>query len=359
MSNKQQYSSLKIFHHKEALDAIKDGKHIAPFYIRIKPTNLCNHHCSYCTYGAGNSENKTENRDTVVRTDMIPWGKMQEIICDMGDMGVKAVTFSGGGEPLTYPYIVEAVQMMKDRNIDLSLISNGQLLSGETAKLFYDAKWVRISFDSPNEAEYMQLRNVSAVSFQTVCNNIKNFAVNKAKNCVLGINYVISKANASRVYEAAVLLKSFGVNNVKFAAVVENTPNYHNEIKDSVIKQIHCAQKELTSSEFSVINNYENDWMDKNFVTKNFPHCYTCGLVTVIAADCKAYYCHTRAYDSKAVIGDLAKQSFKHMWFSEKTIRKLNKLNPMRDCKNFCVYEERNMLIQDYFDVDSNHINFI
>lgn len=354
-----QYSSLKIFHHKEALDAIHDGKKIAPFYIRIKPTNICNHHCSYCTYGAGDIQNQTLNRDLVKRTDTIPWDKMQEIIRDIGDMGVKAVTFSGGGEPLTYPKIVDAVQMLKDRNIDISLISNGQLLKGKIAELFYDAKWVRISFDSPHEAEYMKLRNVSTEAFHMVCDNIKIFAENKAKNCVLGINFVISKANYNRVYEAAALLKNFGVNNIKFAAVLDNQIDYHINIKDTVMAQIHRAQQELSSEEFSIINNYENDWMDKNFKVQQFPHCYTCKLVTVIAADSKVYYCHTRAYDSKAILGDLSNISFKKMWFSDETTKKLENLNPKQDCKNFCVYEERNQLIQSYFDVDYDHINFI
>lgn len=355
----QQYSSLKIFHHKEALDAICQGKRQAPFYIRLKPTNLCNHHCAYCTYGAGNIENKTSNRDSIKRTDMIPWEKMQEIIWDMKKMEVKAVTLSGGGEPLTYPKIVDTVKLIKQSNIELSLISNGQLLKDEIAELFYDAKWIRISFDSSNEDEYMKLRNVSAMAFQAVCDNIRNFSKKKTKECILGINFVISKANYNRVYEAAKFLKSLGVNNVKFAAVLDNELNYHMEIKDVVIEQIHKAQQELANDQFSIINNYEADWMDKNFTTQKFPQCYTCSLVTVIAADSKVYYCHTRAYDSNAVLGDLKEESFQKMWFSEETTEKLRSLNPQKDCKNFCVYEERNMLIQNYFDVDYNHINFI
>ena len=353
------YSSLKIFHHKAALDAIEKGDRKASFYIRLKPTNLCNHHCAYCTYGSGNTEQKTENRNAINHQDSIPWEKMQEIIQDMGDMGVKAVTFSGGGEPLTYSHILDAVQLMKQNHIELSLISNGQLLQGEIAEVFYSAKWVRISFDSPVEAEYMKLRNVSARAFQTVVENIRSFAQHKDKDCVLGVNFVISKANAAHVYEAAKFLRDLGVDNVKFAAVLDNQPHYHEKIKDSVIKQIHQAQSELNSDRFRIINNYENDWMDKNFTVQSFPTCYTCRLVTVIAADQRVYYCHTRAYDSKAILGDLHHQSFKDMWFSDETTRKLADLKPQEDCKNFCVYEERNQLIQAYFDVDLRHVNFI
>lgn len=353
------YSALKIFHHKDALDAIERGEMRAPFYIRLKPTNFCIHHCTYCTYGFGNADDRTMNRDRVNRTDIIPWEKLQEIIRDMGDMGVKAVTLSGGGEPLTYPHIVDVFKMLRDRGVELSLISNGQLLSGAVAEQLYEARWIRISFDSPNEEEYLRLRGLHGDEFRIVTSNIKNFASKKSKNCTLGVNYVVSRENYHRVYEAAKLLKELGVDNVKFAAVIKNTPGYHNEIKDDVISQIHRAAEDLSSNTFQVINKYEEDWKDKQFTQQPFDTCYTCRLVTAIAADQKVYLCHTRAYDSKAVVGDLRTQSFKELWFSDATKKRLTELNPKRDCQNFCVYETRNQLIASYFDVDYNHINFI
>lgn len=359
------YSSLKIFHHREAMEGLERGEQRAPIYVRLKPTNLCNHHCSYCTYGSGDTDHPTDNRDSVGHRDTIPWEKLQEIIRDMGKMGIRALTFSGGGEPLTYPYIAEAAELVKAQGIDLSLISNGQLLQGKTAEAFYRAKWVRISFDAPRAAIYSSLRGIPESSFHKVCDNIRDFAKAKDPDCVLGVNFVISKANADYVYEAAALLKELGVDNVKFAAVIENTPGYHTSIKDSVIEQIHRAQEELTvpassgSNGFRIINNYENDWMDKQFTEQPFDTCYTCRLITVIGADQKVYLCHTRAYDSQAIVGDLHGQSFHELWFSEATRRRLMELRPKRDCRNFCAYEERNLLLQSYFDADMRHINFI
>ena len=354
-----QYSSLKIFHHKDILDAMENNQRFAPLYIRMKPTNLCNHHCQYCSYGSGIVENQTAVRDSVHRTDMIPWPKMQEILADIGSMGVKALTFSGGGEPLTYPHILEAVRLVKEQGIDLALISNGQLLTGDIASEFYHAKWVRISFDSPNEAEYMALRNVSAHAFRTVIRNIREFAAKKDKNCVLGINFVVSKANYNRSYEAAELLKNLGVDNVKFSALIDNKPNYHKDIKDKVISLLKKAQLELASEGFKIINSYEKEWQDVNFVKQPFPKCYACRFLTVIAADQKVYTCFPKAYDSKAVLGDLTNKRFKDMWFSDETTKKLDSLVPSRDCQNLCVYSERNQLIQAYYDVDRRHINFI
>ncbi len=119
MEKASPYSNLKIFAHAQALNDMGDGKRIAPIYIRIKPTNYCNHKCYYCSY----ADNALGLRDSVNRQDQIPWEKMQEIVADMKIMGVKAVTFSGGGEPLVYPYIVESMQGILDAGIDLSIIT--------------------------------------------------------------------------------------------------------------------------------------------------------------------------------------------------------------------------------------------
>jgi len=40
---------LKLFANADKLKAIENGKRTAPLYIRIKPTNLCNHRCYYCS----------------------------------------------------------------------------------------------------------------------------------------------------------------------------------------------------------------------------------------------------------------------------------------------------------------------
>lgn len=353
------YNDLKVFYHQEALENLAKGRPIAPVYIRLKPTNTCNHHCSYCTYGGGDASRKTALRDSVSRTDMIPREKMQEIVEDMVSIGVKAVTFSGGGEPLTYPYIRETAQNMLNKGIDIALISNGQLLTGEIADIFHKAKWVRISFDSPNAEEYAKLRGISSRAFFTVTENIHEFAKNKNKECVLGINYVVGRENYQRVYEAAELMYNLGADNIKFSPVIENTLHYHGCIKDSVIEQIHRAEENLGKGTFSVINNYESEWEDKNFSPQSFPVCYACRLVTVIAADQRIYFCQSKAYDSHSVVGDLHKQSFRDAWFSEDVQARLRTLDPMKDCQNYCVFEKRNQLIQAYFDVDMRHVNFI
>lgn len=350
------YSNLKIFAHAQALQDIGEGKRIAPIYIRIKPTNYCNHKCYYCSY----ADNELGLRDSVNKQDQIPWKKMQEIIADMKDMGVKAVTFSGGGEPLVYPHIVEAMQGVLNAGIDLSIITNGQLLKEGRAEVLTKAKWVRISFDSANAETYAKVRQLPLEAFDEVCGNIAEFARIKQSSCELGVNFVINHENAGQVFDMAQMVKELGVNHIKYTArVTKDLFAYHEPFKTSVIDQIHRAKDELESETFRVINKYEGDFDSALVFHRCYDKCYINRIFTVIAADSKVYFCHDKAYVKEGVVGDLKDRSFKELWFSEETVRRYQEFHAQKECDHHCVYDDRNELLNMFYSLDRNHINFI
>lgn len=350
------YSNLKIFAHAQALNDIGEGRRIVPIYIRIKPTNYCNHKCYYCSY----ADNELGLRDSVNRQDQIPWEKMQEIITDMDDMGVKAVTFSGGGEPLVYPYIVDTMKKIMEVGIDLSIITNGQMLKEERAEVLANAKWVRVSFDSANAETYAKVRKLPLSAFDEVCSNIYQFSKIKQRDCELGINFVINHENADQIYDMAQMIKKLGVNHIKYAArVTKDLFTYHEPFKQSAIEQLHRAKVELEDENFRIINKYEDDFNSALLFHRCYDKCYINRIFTVIAADSKVYFCHDKAYVKAGVVGDLKNQSFKDLWFSEETVKRYQEFNPQKECKHHCVYDDRNELLNTFYSLDRNHINFI
>lgn len=350
------YSSLKIFAHAEKLNQVHNGERIAPIYVRLKPTNYCNHHCYYCSY----ADSELGLRDIVNRQDQIPWKKMQEIIDDFADMGVKAVTFSGGGEPLVYPYIIESINGMKQAGVQTSVITNGQLLDGERAQALKDAKWVRISCDSADAETYARVRKIPLDAFDKVCDNIREFAKIKDKSCELGINFVINHENAGQVYDMAALSKKLGANHIKFSArITKGLFEYHEPFKEKVIGQLHKAQSELEDDTFKVINKYEGDFDTAMVFARQYHKCYINHLVTTIAADCKVYFCHDKAYVSSGIVGNLKEKSFKELWFSDETVRRYQEFDAQKECQHHCVYDDRNILLNTLYGLDENQINFI
>lgn len=349
------YSDLKVFYHTDKIECLKENRRTAPVYIRIKPTNLCNQRCYYCIY---NNDIVWDER-SVNRKESIPWEKMQEIIKDIAEMGVRAVTFTGGGDPLCYHSIIPTLQLVKRNQIDFALITNGQALEGDVAKELCEAKWVRISLDSAKSETYKRIRRVE--THQKVLDNIANFAISKVNSCVLGINFVVTKENYDQIFDMCRIAKSLGVNNIKFSPIVirEKTAEYHKEIHQMVEKQLINAKKELVTDKFTIIDKYTCDlWMDKCY-QKYYKKCYVKELFTIIAADQKVYYCIDKAYIPSGIVGDIREQSFKDMWFSEETTRKFHEMDASVECNFRCVYDERNILLNDLLNQDKNHINFI
>ncbi|MGE5417982.1 MAG: radical SAM protein [Acidobacteriota bacterium] len=350
------YSQLKIFAHPEKLNAIKRGELTAPIYVRIKPTNACNHRCNYCHYAHG----QYLDLEGINARDQIPWVKMQEIINDLGDTGVKAITFSGGGEPLVYPKIVPAMKLLLERGLDISIITNGQLLKNEAAEVLTQAKWVRISLDAGNGDTYARIRDIPSKSFDEVCSNINRFAKIKPSNCELGINFVVNQENADQVYEAGRILQDLGVNHIKFTARMTNdVTEYHKDIRENVIEQINRVKEDFVRPGFSVINLYEEDFKLCAVFHRTYSKCVIKDIVTVIAADSKVYFCHDKAYLANGVIGDLQNRSFKDLWMDPKTSEKFQGFDAEKECRHHCVYDERNILLNTFLSLDSNHINFI
>lgn len=352
---KSVYSDLKMFYHTDKIDDILKEIRTAPIYVRIKPTNLCNQNCYYC----GSKDNNVPENRKYNYCEMIPWNKMQEIIEDISDMGVRAVTFSGGGEPLVYPYIEDTLELVKEKQIDYSIITNGQELEGRKAELLSDAKWIRISLESASADTYKKIRGVN--TFDRVIRNIKNFVNNKKSLCTVGINCVVTKENYQEIYDLCKLMAEIRVNNIKFSPMRldGDLKGYHKQIQESVKEQIQRAQTEFEKDNFRIIDKYDGDeGLSENY-QKPYHRCMIQEVFTVIGADCKVYLCHQRAYTENGDIGSLNDRSFKELWYAEDTINKIRNLDVSKECNFRCVFDERNVLLNNLLRIDKNHINFI
>lgn len=349
------YSQLKVFYHQDVIQNLLQGSRCNPVYIRIKPTNRCNHNCNYCHY-----RNAYLDLDEYNPLDEIPRDKMMEIIQDMEKMGVKAVTFSGGGEPLLYPHIEEAMGNVLKAGIDLSIITNGCLLKGDKAKLLAKAKWVRISVESVNDEEYCAIRGIKKGSFNELCENIRNFSKVKSDSCELGINVVVGKDNYKEIGDIACLMKELGVNHVKFAPLITvNTSEYHREIKDEITKTLEKLQDKLTTDKFKIIDLYTGDFASSVIFERQYNKCPMKEFVCAIGANSKVYFCQDKAYIHDGEVADLSEQSLAEAWYSESVNELFGNFDARKRCQQHCVHDSRNELLNSFLKMDRNHVNFI
>lgn len=356
MTSEQIYSSLKPFAFSELLGQIRNGIVPPPVHVRIKPTNVCNHSCYFCAY---RSDNLTLGSDMVVR-DRIPREKMQEIVEDVIAMGVKAVTFSGGGEPLIYPYIAETIIGLAKAGIAIGMLSNGSRLLGKPAEAMAEyGTWLRVSIDGWDGPSYAKYRSIGEDEFGKVIHNLEAFSA-RGSQCMLGASLIVDHTNASHIAELCKTLKGAGVRHVKISPCIikdsgEENNRYHEGFRKTVEAQIMQAS-ELHDENFSVVNHYHT-------LSEHFDECLqTCPMaymLTIIGADCQIYTCQDKAYTPSGLLGSIKERRFKDFWFSAENAIALAAINPSLHCRHHCVARHKNKLISDFIKLNQKHMPFV
>ncbi len=350
------YTPFKVFHYPEKLNSLpKEVEEIKqPVHVRIKPTNICAHKCWYCAYKADD----LQLGDEMIERDQIPKEKMFEILQNLKDMNVGAVTFSGGGDPFYYKPLLEVAKWLAVNKIQFASLTNGARLKGELAEVFSNyGTWLRVSLDGWDDASYAKYRGIRKGHFTRLMNNLDSFTKLNG-SCKLGISYIIDHDNAKHIYSLASRLRDIGVNSIKISpCIVSNdgkkNNQYHNKIYALVRKQINLLKNDI-ADDFELFDSYH--LLDEKF-DKNYNWCPYLQILPIIGADQNIYSCQDKAYTSAGRLGSIENQSFMEFWNKNKD--KFFDINPSKHCIHHCVSNRKNEMIHEYCQVDSLHKAFV
>lgn len=125
----------KLFHSDELIAATR-AKMIPPIHVQLVLTNKCNLKCDYCSCRE------------VDRTEELSYQEVVDIMYEFKKLGCRAVTITGGGEPLLHPQFEEIVTYIREKlDIQMGLVTNGLLLNTVKSKVLNLFTWCRISHD--------------------------------------------------------------------------------------------------------------------------------------------------------------------------------------------------------------------
>lgn len=352
------YSKLKMFHFPEKLASLplENPEVLPPLHIRIKPTNVCNHNCWYCAY---RRENIQLGKDMVLR-EQIPETRMMELVDDCIAMGVKAVTFSGGGDPLCYPHLAITARRLADAGIKIACLTNGALLKGEIAELFAaKGSWIRVSLDGWDGESYGRYRGVSADEYNRVMSNLSAFR-QRGETCLLGVVIIIDADNAPRVYDMIRQFCGLGVQSVKVAPCftgnhAEENNAYHAPHFNQVKEQIQRAIADFSSDCFEIFDSY---YAQLCTFHKEYDWCPYIQINPVIGADLNVYSCHDKAYNlDSGLLFSIQEQRFSEAWLRNK--EQFFSIKPSKHCNHHCVVNEKNRMLIEYLGLDRQHLEFV
>lgn len=141
MNKRNSYTSadaipVKLLQNVQVLESIQKDGAIPPVHAQVIVTNRCNLKCSFCSCAK-------DDRQTEMGIGMVI-----ELVLALRRCGTKAVTITGGGEPLLHPFFAEIIQAFSAANIQIGLVTNGLRLNKLDARTLNAITWIRISHSS-------------------------------------------------------------------------------------------------------------------------------------------------------------------------------------------------------------------
>lgn len=203
------------------LGIVAGNAFIGPAYFHLDISNSCNMNCSYCWFHSKTAPDREYTNKW--KKQKIKLSVFKKLVDDLHELKTELILFSGAGEPLTHPDIVEMVSYVKKKGMILQLFTNALLLDKNYAKKIVDANLDEIycSISAANSNTYRKLHPSSEKNeFETIEKNIMFFSKYKKKqnktNPQIIMIEVINSLNYDEALEMLNWAKKVGANAIRF-----------------------------------------------------------------------------------------------------------------------------------------------
>jgi len=316
-----------------------------PSLVTLKPTLNCVANCKHCSR---RNKKFDQNREFTLK-------EYDDLFTDFKKNGVKQVCISGG-EPLIYKDIVKLVNMIVRKGMNVTINTNGWLLTENLFDQLMKAgiAGINLSIDSPYADVHNRLRGLNGL-FEKAIENIKRCR-KKNKKFILNLRIILSKYNyqdickmieLSKNIDADILsidmieddcddksfllnsaqIKEFKSSCTKDISVCINKLKLKTELESFNIKQLN----NIFNIKFNTIENYENGIYWPNEIIKK--KCAIPNSFMIVEGDGSVLPCNAVEYNRKFIVGNLFENNVNSIWNSKKMILfRKNKMNWCRKC---------------------------
>ena len=340
----------------------------APVLIEVDPSNACNHACSFCLSSYIHFD-KYKGTETFSRAVM-PGDMLMNLCKDFVDMGVRAVNWTGGGEPTLNKHLKEAIKYCGKNGIKQGIFTNGTLLDKrDLFEVMVDnMTWVRISIDTGTEESYNKIRipKGGADWNKMVSNVTKLIEVNKLKGnkIDIGVGYVISPDTYKEIVDFANFFKDIDVTYCQYKPeiIIREDGGQQRDIefwRDEVQPLLDKA-KDILGNKFQV-NGYklEDLAMDREQFGRNYKKCLGSQISPCIGADGHIYVCTNHRGWKEYSYGCLYDgKSFKEIWNDmqsrHKIMNQIENVECFKNCTKLCKPHESNKMVWEVYKKNKN-----
>jgi len=360
----------KLAYHMDRVNDWINGKRIAPITIDMALTRACNFNCVYCYGQLQENTRKKLSKDILFR-----------FIEDVADIGVKAISLISDGESSCSPHFYDFIDYAFEHGLDVGVATNGALLDTDRIESVLEKlTYLRFNISAGEPDRYAEIMGCKREDYYKVCDIIRKCAQVKKKKRIettIGLQMVLMPEFKDQIIPLAKLGKELNADYL-------------------VIK--HCSDDELHSLGLDYTKYHElvgilkqaEAYSTSDFLVKvkwskvlsggdrEYTQCFGPPFMLQISgsglvAPCGMFF--NERY-KKYHIGNIAEQSFKEIWESERYWEVMSYIassdfNARNDCGCLCLQHKINEFLWDIkkgaIDVEElaspeekpDHVNFI
>lgn len=341
---KSMLNAYKILNHLPEVNKMIEDNKTPPLAVEIDLTNLCNHHCIWCMF----DRYRDKNPDTL-KTE-----RLYTLLEELKSVGVKAITYVGGGEPTLHKDFSDILYKSKELGFDIGLVTNGELLLNNIQCIKDNCKFCRVSLDAGSKTDHQKLHGSRRKSFKRILDGIKALGEVKG-DLILGVAFLVHPANFLKLVDLVNVLPVLKVDYLQVRPVYMPGLIFNDRLKQKmsiVLNEASLIAKE-NGLQFISFNHRFREFYEEDLKPCK---CLAHNLLSIIGADGKVYLCCQLRGNAKFAIGDIYKNTFQEIWQSQQRQDVINEIDISR-CPP-CRYKKYNE-IMDYLSSERGHENFL
>ena len=355
----------KIYANADRVLDFLDNKNPAPVLIEFDPSNTCNHGCYFCISSYIHLP-ESKDLETYNKTIM-PREILMNACKDFVNMGVRAINWTGGGEPTINKNLKEAIEYIgQNSDIKMGIFTNGTLLDKwdmfET--MVDNMTWVRFSIDAGTPETYNSIRRVkSNQGWDRMSANLSKLVeVNnsKGKKIQIGTGFVITPDTYKEITDFAKYFSQFDIDYCQYKPEIVNREREEGIQRDldfweaEVEPRLEEA-KEILGDKFQ-INGYKlKDLInDRSLFGRSYKKCLGSQVQPCVGADGEVYVCTNHRGYKQYSYGSLHEKSFKEVWSDIQTrqnvMNQIESVECFSNCTELCKPHESNKAVWNIYE---------